>query len=63
MDFPPSQRESLLRQLYADDPELLEQVLALFDSDALPSTPLDKPAVGTQFRLRALSLSYTATTH
>jgi hypothetical protein len=63
LEFPPDQRELFLRQLCLDDPSLLLQVLDLLHSDSVPQTPLDKPAVGTQFRIRTVSLSYTATRH
>ncbi|MFN0103684.1 MAG: hypothetical protein ACKV2U_16555 [Bryobacteraceae bacterium] len=63
LELAPEQREPFLRQFCAADPTLLSQVLALLDSDNAPATPLDKPAVGSQFRLRTRSLSYTATRH
>ncbi|MBI2689127.1 MAG: hypothetical protein HYX27_22725 [Acidobacteria bacterium] len=61
LEFPPGQRDTLLHQLCGGDDELRIEVQDLLDNDALPSTPLDRPAVGTQFRLRAMSLSHTAT--
>lgn len=63
LEFPLEQRESFLRHYCAAEPSLLPQVLALLAADSIPHTPLDKPAVGTEFRLRAASLSYTATRH
>jgi hypothetical protein len=61
LDYPPEQREPFLRTHLAHDPDLLTQTLSLLDTDALPTTSLDRPAVGTQFRLRTVSMSYTAT--
>jgi len=63
LEFPPEQRESFARQLCAADPSLLPHVMALLNADSLPQTTLDKPAVGTQFRIRTVSLSYSATRH
>lgn len=63
LDYPPEQRESFLRAHLSSDPDLIAQTLALLDSDALPATSIDRPAVGAQFRLRTVSLSYTATRH
>jgi hypothetical protein len=63
LEYPADQRESLLCQLCAGDPSLIPQVLALLSSDSIPQTAIDKPAVGAQFRLRSVSLSYTATRH
>lgn len=63
LDYPPDQREQFLRIHCAADPDLLAQTLTLLTNDALPATTLDRPPVGTQFRLRTLSLSYTATHH
>ncbi|MBL8241915.1 MAG: hypothetical protein JNM66_31110 [Bryobacterales bacterium] len=61
LEYPPGQRENFLAQLCAQDAALLTQVLELLASDSTPQTTLDRPAVGTQFRLRTLSMSYTAT--
>lgn len=61
LEYPPNQREQFLHAQFVSDPELIKQTLSLLDTDALPSTSLDRPAVGTEFRLRAVSLSYTAT--
>ncbi len=63
LEFPSEHRESFARQFCATDPDLLTEVLTLLRSDSQPATALDRPAVGTQFRLRAMSLSYTATRH
>ena len=63
LEFPFAEREAFLRHFCADDLALLGQVLELLASDAIPQTCLDKPAVGTQFRIRAMSLSYTALRH
>ena len=60
-EMTPEQRKAFVCQHCVHDPSLIPDVLALLDSDAAPETPLDRPAVGTEFRLRALSLSYTAT--
>lgn len=63
LEFPPEQRESFLRQFCAGNTSILTQVLALLASDAVPDTPLDKPVVGSSFRLRMLALACTATRH
>ena len=63
LDYPPQERKAFVCQHCVDDPSLIPEVLALLDCDAAPETTLDRPAVGTEFRLRALSLSYTATRH
>lgn len=63
LEYPPDQRESFLRTHFSSDPELIAQTMSLIDTDALPATSLDRPAVGTQFRLRTVSMSYTATRH
>ena len=63
LEYPPDQREQFLNTHFSSDPELLDQTLSLLKNDSLSATPLDRPAVGTQFRLRTLSLSYTATHH
>jgi len=61
LEFPIDEREAFLRQFCGNDLGLYGQVQELLASDAVPRTSLDKPAVGTQFRIRAMSLSYTAT--
>jgi len=63
LEFPTSQRDEFLRGYCGPDRELLEEVMELLRCDAAPVSPVDRPAVGTQFRLRAVSLSYTATRH
>jgi len=63
LEFPPVQRELFLRQLCTNDPALLLLVLDLLEADSIPQTTLDRPAVGTEFRIRTVSLSYTATRH
>lgn len=61
LDAPPSKRNTILRELRAADPALHAEITALLRSDAAPATAIDTPAVGAQFRLRARSLSYSAT--
>lgn len=63
LEFPAEQRHRFLERFCGTDDDLLVEALALLESDNTPATALDKPAVGTQFRLRARSLSYTATPH
>jgi hypothetical protein len=63
LDYAPAERDSFLRQHCASDPTLIAEVLALLDSDSSPATSLDRPAVGTEFRIRTVSLSYTSTRH
>lgn len=63
LEFPSEAREEFLHRFCADDPLLLAQVLALLHADSMPQTGIDKPAVGTQFRIRAAALSYTGTRH
>lgn len=63
LEYPPSDRKAFVCQHCVNDPSLIPAVFELLESDAAPETPLDRPAVGTEFRLRALSLSYTATRH
>jgi hypothetical protein len=63
LELPPEERLPHLHAHHGADPELLAQVESLLASDSAPTSPIDNPAVSTQFRLRALSLSYTATRH
>lgn len=61
LEFPPGQRRPFLERFCGPDFDLLAEALTLLESDDAPATAIDQPAVGTQFRLRARSLSYTAT--
>ncbi|HEU0122941.1 MAG TPA: hypothetical protein VFQ91_20605 [Bryobacteraceae bacterium] len=61
LEFPPDQRRIFLERFCAQDYDLLAEALTLLASDEAPATVIDTPAVSTQFRLRARSLSYTAT--
>jgi hypothetical protein len=58
--MPPSERPAYLCELRARNTFLHREVEALLASDGEPRTTLDIPAVGAQFRLRTLSLSYTS---
>ena len=61
LDYPPEQRATFLHSHLSSDPDLIAQTLSLLETDALPVTSIDHPVVGTQFRLRTISMSYTAT--
>lgn len=63
LSITPERRTSFLRQFCLNDPGLLEQVLALIAADQTTVTSLDRPAVGTEFRLRTTRLANTATRH
>lgn len=61
LDLPPEERIPYLHAHHASDPELLSHLETLLASDSVSASPIDTPAVSTQFRLRTLSLSYTGT--
>lgn len=60
LGLPVSEQRAFLRTAYAGDDPLIEQVQALLDADHCPATTLDRPAVGTEFRLRTATYAYTA---
>jgi len=60
LGLPPSEQHAFLVTTYAGDQPLIEEVQHLLDADHCPATPLDRPAVGTEFRLRTATYAYTA---
>ena len=60
LPLPRSEQLPFLLRIYAGDECLIEEVRLLLDADHCPSTTLDRPAVGTEFRLRTATYAYTA---
>lgn len=60
LPLPHSEQIPFLRRIYPGDERLIEDVRRLLDADHCPSTPLDRPVVGTEFRLRTATYAYTA---
>lgn len=60
LPLPHSEQLAFLRRTYPGDERLVDEVQLLLDADHCPSTTLDRPAVGTEFRLRTATYAYTA---
>lgn len=58
--LPHSEQLPFLRNIYPGDNRLIDEVRLLLEADHCPSTLLDRPAVGADFRLRTATYAYTA---
>lgn len=63
LGHPLAEAATILQQAHPADPDLVDHVLNLLAADTQPFATLDRPAVGTEFRLRTFTYAYTALRH